>query len=97
LNIDIFAHLGGLIAGAWLGLVIPPLAPTIRTAFIRPGEGAPGISPRAGILQTVGVLAVVGAVVVGVIVGTPLRRDERPYFTTRSGPAVGASIDRPAG
>jgi membrane associated rhomboid family serine protease len=86
LNIDIFAHLGGLAAGAWLGLVIPPLAPTLRNAFVRPGTAPAGTS-RASLYQAGGVAAVVLAVVIGVAIGTPLRRNEGPAPLGRTGPA----------
>ena len=79
LSIDIFAHIGGLLAGLWLGLVIPPLAPTLRTAFVRPGV-AGSVAPRTGLLQAAGVGVVIAAVVIGVAIGTPLRRDEPPVF-----------------
>ena len=100
LSIDIFAHVGGLIAGAWLGLVIPPSAPTLRTAFVRPG-GAGSTAPRAGLLQAAGIAAVVVAVVGGVAIGTPLRCGQPPVFGTTASPtsaaAVGDGRDQAAG
>lgn len=94
LSIDIFAHVGGLIAGAWLGLVIPPLAPTLRTAFVRPGA-AGAVAPRSELLQAGGVGLVIVAVFIGVAIGTPLRRDEAPFFGSVSAPAAAVLVRAP--
>jgi membrane associated rhomboid family serine protease len=43
--IDVWAHLGGLIAGAWIGLLFPPArVPTLRTMWQRP-PAVPGLGP----------------------------------------------------
>src|SRR5262249_15867894 len=39
-NIDISAHIGGLLAGCWLGLVMVPRGATLRS-FWTPAPGAP--------------------------------------------------------
>jgi hypothetical protein len=65
-NIDNAAHVGGLLAGLWLGFIVTPgKAPTLRSAWQHP-TGAPSErSPlliAAGIVGLVGVLAAVLAV-----------------------------------
>ena len=53
-GIDIFAHIGGLLAGIWLGLVIAPRGvQTLGGAFRRPGDDddaqpRPGAGPPVG-------------------------------------------------
>ena len=74
LNIDIFAHIGGLLAGIWLGLVVAPRGvQTLGGAFRRPGEAAtrnPGLPP---ILQSAAVIALVAVIGAGLALGTALR------------------------
>ena len=77
-NIDNAAHIGGLLAGLWLGLVVPPgRAPTLRSAWQRPtgtlsgqlgGQvgGQVGSQPaqpqRSPLLVIAGVLALLGVI-----------------------------------
>ena len=75
-NIDNAAHIGGLIAGLWLGFVVPPgRAPTLRSAWQRSSQpvataGAqPGTQPgqatpaqRSPLLVAAGVLVLLGVI-----------------------------------
>ncbi|MGZ6255987.1 MAG: rhomboid family intramembrane serine protease [Candidatus Limnocylindria bacterium] len=73
LNIDTFAHVGGLLAGMWLGLMLPPRGvQTMAGAFRRPGQPAPvpGPPPLLQAAAVVLLLAVIGA---GVLLGTSER------------------------
>src|SRR3954447_8657518 len=68
-GIDIAAHIGGLLAGAWLGLVMVPRGATLRS-FWTPAPDAPQSSSGPSLLlQAAGVLAVVAIIVIGVALG----------------------------
>jgi membrane associated rhomboid family serine protease len=68
-GIDIAAHIGGLLAGAWLGLVMVPRGATLRS-FWTPAPGAPQtFSGPSVLLQAAGVLAVVAIIAIGVALG----------------------------
>jgi len=61
--IDNSAHIGGLVSGMWLGLVVPPtVAKTVRSSWQLPGGGQPTTSP---ILVAAGVLLFVAVVALG--------------------------------
>lgn len=73
--IDNAAHVGGLLAGGWFGLVIPPLAATLRSAWQRPSTGVPSApgSSEAGpliLLRAGGLVLLVAVIALGVAVGT---------------------------
>ncbi len=47
-NVDNWAHIGGLVTGLWLGVLLAPTkVPTLRSMWVRPGA-TPG-HDRAGV------------------------------------------------
>jgi hypothetical protein len=71
-GIDYMAHIGGLVAGIWLGFVIVPgRVPTLSSMWQRPAGSAGGRPPA---LALIGVLGLVAIIVFGVMIGTEMRR-----------------------
>jgi membrane associated rhomboid family serine protease len=78
--VDNAAHLGGLAAGAWLGLALRPRGVPTQGAMFeeRPNEaaaisGAPRSLPRRTLLELLAMVLVIAVVAVGVAYGTSLR------------------------
>jgi hypothetical protein len=82
--IDNMAHIGGLLAGAWLGFVLVPRTATLSSFWYRPqGTGGRGAgSTRAGergagergpqlLLRGAAVVALLAVIVLGVVLGSP--------------------------
>ncbi len=72
-GIDNAAHVGGLLAGAWLGLLIAPRMATLRNAFARPGTAPEAPSIAALLLRAAGILALLAAIGFGLVLGTAAR------------------------
>jgi membrane associated rhomboid family serine protease len=71
-SIDNFAHLGGLVAGGWLALVIVPTGvPTMAGGWARPaGQSLATDSRLTGLVRLLAVTALVLVCIGGVIVGS---------------------------
>jgi membrane associated rhomboid family serine protease len=78
-NVDNFAHVGGLAAGLWLGLIIPPgQVPTLASLWQAPRGGASPAS-QATVTRLLGVGALVAVVGVAIAIGTSEWQDQPGY------------------
>jgi membrane associated rhomboid family serine protease len=94
-NIDNAGHVGGLLAGLWLGFLIPPgRVTTLRSLWRMPAE--PGEAPRTStrLVPILGVAALVAVIAIGLVWGTTVRR---PGVAFGPQPAAAAALTAEAG
>ena len=74
-NIDNLAHIGGLVAGAWMGVLFAPTrVQTLRTLWQLPGGGVPGAAGGTATttllaIRLVGVLALLALMAAAYAIG----------------------------
>lgn len=91
-NVDNSAHVGGLLAGLWLGLLIPPgRVPTLASLWHTPGGGDRSRLDQLG-LPLLGVAALVAVLVAGYVVGTGKWQSAAYQYGTALVPSAGVTI-----
>ena len=91
-SIDNAAHLGGLVAGLWLGaLIVPTGVPTLSSLWHRPATAT--AAATAGRRRSPAYMSVVGIGVVAIVVAAGDRdRNRRPTFRGRGSPRPGGVL-----
>jgi hypothetical protein len=91
-NVDNSAHIGGLLAGVWLALIIPPTqVQTLASGWQGVRSAARGRAQVLG-LRAFGVAALVAVIVVGVMVGTSQWQASPFYPQYGVGSPLGTSV-----
>ncbi|HET7676264.1 MAG TPA: rhomboid family intramembrane serine protease [Candidatus Limnocylindrales bacterium] len=91
--VDNAAHVGGLLAGGWLALLLPPRGASRGLSLERlgirgPGPGVPVDARLSNVLRAAGLALLAAVIAAGVMVGTEARRGEPP-----SQPVGRAAVD----
>jgi len=95
-NVDNSAHIGGLLAGIWLAVVIPPTqVQTLASGWQGVRGAARGRTQLVGI-RVLGVAALAAVIVAGVVVGTSQWNNPRPFNGTGFVPSSPAARAAPA-
>jgi len=95
-NVDNFAHIGGLVAGVWLALVMPPgRVPTLGSLWQAPGGGGGSQLQRLA-LPVLGVAALIAVLIAGYFVGTARWQADPLYrFYGSTTPHVVSAVPAP--